>query len=245
MSNSIHGFPDMSHVFSTEIDGRVILLDGRSWQFFALDDGGQHTAATSSMRAGMSPVGTLEPSGKTGLRVSPFSGTTKPGRSWLTAGESRVQRPILREAAGGARARTPEDASQAEPPEIEALLADRALAFCSLLVARWLVRCLSLDRLVQLLVKVKRLRNRDVQRTRVLAIRAAVSASSAHSVIRAACLEESLATFLALLVRGQRATWCIGVRTPPFQAHAWTECDGEPLGEYPVVVSTMAKIVAA
>ncbi|MFH9561585.1 lasso peptide biosynthesis B2 protein [Streptomyces globisporus] len=34
--------------------------------------------------------------------------------------------------------------------------------------------------------------------------------------------------------RGCWPTWCIGVRTSPFAAHAWVEADGQPVGEtYP------------
>ncbi|MGH8896648.1 MAG: lasso peptide biosynthesis B2 protein [Egibacteraceae bacterium] len=45
------------------------------------------------------------------------------------------------------------------------------------------------------------------------------------------CLERSLATTLLCRIRGVWPTWCTGVRTAPFLAHAWVEADGQPVGE--------------
>lgn len=48
------------------------------------------------------------------------------------------------------------------------------------------------------------------------------------------CLQRSVATALLCRLRGTWPTWCTGVRTNPFAAHAWVEVDGEPVGEpYP------------
>ncbi|GGM80651.1 hypothetical protein GCM10012275_59140 [Longimycelium tulufanense] len=45
------------------------------------------------------------------------------------------------------------------------------------------------------------------------------------------CLPRSLATALLCRLRGTWPTWCVGVRTNPFAAHAWVEVDGQPVGE--------------
>ncbi|MEJ3652797.1 lasso peptide biosynthesis B2 protein [Actinomycetes bacterium KLBMP 9759] len=45
------------------------------------------------------------------------------------------------------------------------------------------------------------------------------------------CLERSIATAIVCRLRGVWPTWCTGVRTPPFEAHAWVEVDGTPVGE--------------
>ncbi|AJT67353.1 hypothetical protein T261_5737 [Streptomyces lydicus] len=45
------------------------------------------------------------------------------------------------------------------------------------------------------------------------------------------CLQRSIATALLCRTRGVWPTWCTGVRTHPFAAHAWVEADGEPVGE--------------
>ncbi|MFH8562058.1 lasso peptide biosynthesis B2 protein [Streptomyces sp. NPDC017988] len=45
------------------------------------------------------------------------------------------------------------------------------------------------------------------------------------------CLQRSLATTLLCRIRGVWPTWCSGVRTPPFAAHAWVEAEGERVGE--------------
>jgi hypothetical protein len=45
------------------------------------------------------------------------------------------------------------------------------------------------------------------------------------------CLQRSLATTLLCRIRGSWPTWCTGVRTAPFIAHAWVEAGGRPVGE--------------
>jgi hypothetical protein len=48
------------------------------------------------------------------------------------------------------------------------------------------------------------------------------------------CLQRSIATVLLCRARGAWPTWCTGVRTHPFTAHAWVEADDQPIGEpYP------------
>ncbi|WP_405775453.1 lasso peptide biosynthesis B2 protein [Streptomyces sp. NBC_00859] len=49
-----------------------------------------------------------------------------------------------------------------------------------------------------------------------------------------ACLQRSVATALLCRARGTWPTWCTGVRTNLFSAHAWVEVEGVPVGErYP------------
>ncbi|GFE23054.1 MULTISPECIES: lasso peptide biosynthesis B2 protein [Streptomyces] len=45
------------------------------------------------------------------------------------------------------------------------------------------------------------------------------------------CLQRSIATALLCRARGAWPTWCTGVRTHPFAAHAWVEADDHPVGE--------------
>ncbi|MGV9559322.1 lasso peptide biosynthesis B2 protein [Streptomyces sp. NPDC003401] len=45
------------------------------------------------------------------------------------------------------------------------------------------------------------------------------------------CLQRSVATALLCRARGSWPTWCTGVRTHPFAAHAWVEAEGGPVGE--------------
>ncbi|MCG0065517.1 lasso peptide biosynthesis B2 protein [Streptomyces tricolor] len=45
------------------------------------------------------------------------------------------------------------------------------------------------------------------------------------------CLQRSIATALLCRVRGTWPTWCTGVRTHPFAAHAWVEAEGQLVGE--------------
>ncbi|MGY0071683.1 lasso peptide biosynthesis B2 protein (plasmid) [Streptomyces sp. QTS137] len=45
------------------------------------------------------------------------------------------------------------------------------------------------------------------------------------------CLQRSLATVLLCRIGGTWPTWCTGVRTSPFAAHAWVEAEGRPVDE--------------
>ncbi|MEU6552647.1 lasso peptide biosynthesis B2 protein [Streptomyces sp. NPDC046915] len=45
------------------------------------------------------------------------------------------------------------------------------------------------------------------------------------------CLQRTIATALLCRVRGAWPTWCTGVRTHPFAAHAWVEAEGRLVGE--------------
>ncbi|MFI9307814.1 lasso peptide biosynthesis B2 protein [Streptomyces triculaminicus] len=46
-----------------------------------------------------------------------------------------------------------------------------------------------------------------------------------------ACLQRSLAVVLLCRMGGAWPTWCTGIRTSPFRAHAWVEAEGRPVGE--------------
>lgn len=45
------------------------------------------------------------------------------------------------------------------------------------------------------------------------------------------CLRRSVAIVLLCRLWGFRATWRVGVRSPPPQSHAWVEAAGEPVRE--------------
>ncbi len=45
------------------------------------------------------------------------------------------------------------------------------------------------------------------------------------------CLLRSIATVLLCRARGSWPTWCTGVRTHPFAAHAWVEAEDQLIGE--------------
>lgn len=56
------------------------------------------------------------------------------------------------------------------------------------------------------------------------------------------CLLRSVATALLCRLGGTWPSWCTGVRTEPFQAHAWVEVDGRPVAE-PEGVSRFHKLM--
>lgn len=63
-----------------------------------------------------------------------------------------------------------------------------------------------------------------------LAARQAVVAVSLRCAGKG-CLQRSIAAVLYCRARGRWPTWCTGVRTHPFAAHAWIQVDDQPIGE--------------
>ncbi|MGH3831974.1 MAG: lasso peptide biosynthesis B2 protein [Pseudonocardiaceae bacterium] len=63
-----------------------------------------------------------------------------------------------------------------------------------------------------------------------LAARQAVVAVSLRCAGKG-CLQRSIAAALYCRAHGTWPTWCTGVRTHPFGAHAWIQVDGQPIGE--------------
>ncbi|MGQ0719273.1 MAG: lasso peptide biosynthesis B2 protein [Pseudonocardiales bacterium] len=45
------------------------------------------------------------------------------------------------------------------------------------------------------------------------------------------CLQRSIAATLYWRAHGTWPTWCTGVRTNPFGAHAWIQVGDQPIGE--------------
>ncbi|MGK5632534.1 lasso peptide biosynthesis B2 protein [Streptomyces sp. URMC 123] len=68
-------------------------------------------------------------------------------------------------------------------------------------------------------------------RQQVAAARHAVVTVSPRCAAGRSCLQRSLATALLCRAQGTWPTWCTGVRTGPFRAHAWVAVGSEPVGE--------------
>ncbi len=66
---------------------------------------------------------------------------------------------------------------------------------------------------------------------RRLAAHTAVGAARLLAHLPPRRLQRSLATALLCRIGGTWLTWCTGVRTLPFAAHAWVEAQGRRVGE--------------
>lgn len=109
-------------------------------------------------------------------------------------------------------------------PPLTRRMAGRAAVLVALLLARRPPR--RIRRLLTLLQRRARPATvAEVQRARDTVV--AVSALCAGE----GCLPRSLATVLLCRLHGAQPTWCTGVRTEPFSAHAWVEAEGVPVGE--------------
>jgi hypothetical protein len=126
-------------------------------------------------------------------------------------GETRV-RPVF---AAGNRLRT----------------ADRVAGVLALAVALLLLRCAPIRTGIAAARLLGRLPLRPADPDRADRLFAAVRRAAAGWPGRAACLEESLACYLAAVLRGRGVAWVIGARTAPAGAHAWNEAHGQVIGQ--------------
>ncbi|WP_026124576.1 lasso peptide biosynthesis B2 protein [Nocardiopsis baichengensis] len=109
-------------------------------------------------------------------------------------------------------------------PPLARRWAGRAAVLAALLLARRPPR--RIRRLLTLL-------RRHARPATVAEVRRAQETVVAVSAVCAGegCLPRSLATVLLCRLHGAQPTWCTGVRTDPFGAHAWVEAEGVPVGE--------------
>jgi hypothetical protein len=110
-------------------------------------------------------------------------------------------------------------------------LADAATAVAALIAASVVLRVAPL-RLTLVLARTARACTREPS-TSQEAQRAVAAHDWATRYFpgRAACLERSLAVFLASCSRRRRVAWCIGARFDPCESHAWIEVEGRAIGE--------------
>ncbi|GAA2489087.1 lasso peptide biosynthesis B2 protein [Streptomyces gobitricini] len=87
-------------------------------------------------------------------------------------------------------------------------------------------------RRIRAVLEVVRRGARPATAGRALAARDAVCAVSLRCAGPRGCLPRSLGAALLCRLTGTWPTWCTGVSVvPPFNAHAWVEADGRPVGE--------------
>jgi hypothetical protein len=108
---------------------------------------------------------------------------------------------------------------------------ERLRGLFAVIIAYIALRCLSLSRICKILGVVKRRCSREVYIDEADLVWEAVRQQSFFFSGRVACLELSLAFVLFALTKGLSASWCVGVASEPFRAHAWVELSGKPFRE--------------
>lgn len=109
--------------------------------------------------------------------------------------------------------------------------ADRAAGLLGLTAALGLLRCAPIRCSVALAASLARRDRPAATAEQADHLTQAVRRAGRLWPGRVACLEESLAVYLAARIRGRRVVWVIGARTAPAAAHAWTEAGGEVIGQ--------------
>jgi hypothetical protein len=106
-----------------------------------------------------------------------------------------------------------------------------AAEFAALVLALMMLRCLPLRITITIASVIGRLGTRPATEADALGAIAACKQAADWWPGRAACLETSLAAYIALALRRCRADWCIGCRLGPAEPHAWVETAAGPTGE--------------
>ncbi|MGH3720811.1 MAG: lasso peptide biosynthesis B2 protein [Pseudonocardiaceae bacterium] len=107
----------------------------------------------------------------------------------------------------------------------------RAVAWAVLVSVTLALRALRLQRIERLARLLSRRARRAATVREVTDLLDAIDQAGPWLPARVACLERSLAVLLWCGLRRRSVRWRLGVRTPPFTAHAWVEIAGHPVGE--------------
>ncbi|MGW7517811.1 lasso peptide biosynthesis B2 protein [Streptomyces sp. NPDC054796] len=109
--------------------------------------------------------------------------------------------------------------------------ADRAAGLTGLAVALVLLHCAPIRASIRAARLLARVPRRVASPERADLLFAAVRRAARLWPGRSACLEESLACYVAGVMRGAHVAWVIGARTAPAAAHAWNEAGGWVIGQ--------------
>ncbi len=105
-------------------------------------------------------------------------------------------------------------------------------ATLAVLTTQVVLKCFGFERLYAAMARLPAVgAAKDADRARVHAVHAAVEQACRRICRRSYCVQRTAALTTLLRLRGYEAVVVIGVRRPPFEAHAWTEVDGLPVGE--------------
>lgn len=110
-------------------------------------------------------------------------------------------------------------------------LPDRLTALAALAAATTLIRVAPLRVTLTIARLAKCAARRPATAAEAARLLAARDWAGQFYLGRAACLEMSLAAFLAACLRGRAVDWCMGCRFDPCESHAWIEADQQPISE--------------
>jgi hypothetical protein len=113
----------------------------------------------------------------------------------------------------------------------------RAVAWAVLGSVILALRALRFQRIERVARLLSRRARREATTREVTDLLDAIDQTNLWLPARVVCLERSLAVVLWCGLRRRSVCWRLGVRTPPFTAHAWVEIAGHPVGEFVPVQS--------
>lgn len=104
----------------------------------------------------------------------------------------------------------------------------------SLFVIFLLKRIIRYNQFIKIIVIIAKLKLLRIKTNPLIPyndIKDIVNSITSKSLLTVRCLEKSSLLFVVLAWAGYHPIIRIGIKTPPFSAHAWVELDGNPLLE--------------
>jgi len=232
------------YVYVADVAGSSVLLNAHTGNFFILDASGRELLMAilqESVPSALSRVaGTEERTEALALvRALADEGLICRRRDRGKRERSR-SRPPMRPASSAPTGRVAATGRRRQPPSL--LPSILTPTICIALVRAGL-KTMRLSTILRLLQHLEDGCRRQATGPEAESIHRAVEHSSGRRLVSAACLETSMATCLVALARGLSLSWCLGARLPPFEAHAWVECEGEAVDRDHPGVDTLTTVV--
>lgn len=103
--------------------------------------------------------------------------------------------------------------------------------FC--LLSAWLLtRCLSMEKIQEMLESWKKRKNvSSITFSEATVVHQSMQRMKSWVWLRLACLETALALVIYVYLEKKSIDFCIGVKLYPFESHAWVEVKGVPVQE--------------
>lgn len=108
---------------------------------------------------------------------------------------------------------------------------ERLRGLFAVILAYIALKSFSLLVLSKIIKTLKRYYTHEIQFEEAEIVWESVRQASSFFPGRIACMELSLSFMFFAFTKGLSATWCIGVKTRPFEAHAWIEISNKPFKE--------------
>mgnify|MGYP004485058737 CR=1 FL=1 len=120
--------------------------------------------------------------------------------------------------------------------------ADRIKGIIAVAIAYLAIRLFKLNQITRIIRTAKHYCSREIDVEDANIAMEAVRQADFYFPGRLACMELSLAFVIFALTKRLSVMWCIGVKTDPFESHAWVEVGNKPFRENEIVERGFKKV---